>query len=88
MRRQFLFSGNVQGVGFRATARAAAEAFAVTGWVRNDPARTVTLEAQGDSREIDAFIAELSRRMGQNIRSVQAFDIPAVENEEAFRITY
>jgi acylphosphatase len=88
MRRQVLFSGNVQGVGFRAAARDAATAFAVTGWVRNDPARTVTLEAQGDSGEIDAFIAEISRRMGRNIHSVQVVDIPPVENEHAFRIDY
>src|SRR5262245_4151279 len=40
-RRQIRFHGRVQGVGFRVTARAIADEFAVSGWVRNEPDGTV-----------------------------------------------
>ncbi len=36
IRKHIIFSGCVQGVGFRWRARKAAEMYGVTGWVRND----------------------------------------------------
>lgn len=87
MRRRYVFAGRVQGVGFRATAVHVAHGFSVTGWVRNDPERTVTLETQGEPREIDRFIAELSLRMAKNIQSTSFLEVPAVNNEDAFVVT-
>lgn len=50
-----LYSGHVQGVGFRYAASQLAAAFDVCGSVRNLPDGRVELVAQGAAAEIDAF---------------------------------
>jgi acylphosphatase len=50
------YSGRVQGVGFRATARALAQRFAVAGWVRNLPDGRVALLAEGPAGEVERFL--------------------------------
>jgi acylphosphatase len=52
---QVLYSGHVQGVGFRYTARAVAAGFEVCGTVRNLPDGRVELIAEGLRDELDAF---------------------------------
>ena len=47
VRRRVLFSGRVQGVGFRYTTEAVASRFQVTGWVRNVRDGRVELVAEG-----------------------------------------
>ena len=54
-----LFSGRVQGVGFRYTAKTVATGFELTGTVRNLPDGRVELVAEGLRSELDAFRAEL-----------------------------
>jgi acylphosphatase len=62
-RRTVHFGGDVQGVGFRYTACRVAVQYEVTGYVRNLPDGRVEVVAEGPSQEIDAFLAELRRRM-------------------------
>jgi acylphosphatase len=50
-----LYSGYVQGVGFRYTARATAAGFEVAGTVRNLADGRVELVAEGERAELDAF---------------------------------
>jgi acylphosphatase len=50
-----LYSGLVQGVGFRYTAKTVAAGFEVTGAVRNLPDGRVKLIAEGDRAELEAF---------------------------------
>jgi len=50
-----LYSGQVQGVGFRYTVRSVAAGFDVTGTVRNLPGGEVELVAEGDQVELEAF---------------------------------
>ena len=50
-----LYSGSVQGVGFRYTARTVAAGFEVTGTVRNLPDGRVELIAEGPRDELEAF---------------------------------
>ena len=52
---QVLYSGNVQGVGFRYTAKLVATGFEVTGTVRNLPDGRVELIAEGTHEELEAF---------------------------------
>ena len=54
-RMQILYSGQVQGVGFRYTAKTAATGFEVTGIVRNLPDGRVELIAEGQRNELEAF---------------------------------
>ena len=54
-RLQILYSGHVQGVGFRYTAKSVARGFEVTGTVRNLPDGRVELVVEGEHSELDAF---------------------------------
>lgn len=47
IRKQYTFTGHVQGVGFRYSAQYLAQAIGVTGWVKNEWDGTVVMEAQG-----------------------------------------
>lgn len=61
MRRRYLISGRVQGVGFRYFVRRAAGRLGVTGWVRNLASGEVEAEGQGAKEVLDAFETELRR---------------------------
>ena len=52
---QILYSGHVQGVGFRYTVRTVAAGFEVMGTVRNLADGRVELTAEGVKTELDAF---------------------------------
>jgi len=52
---QIFYSGRVQGVGFRYTARSVASGFEVTGTVRNLADGRVELMAEGGRDELEAF---------------------------------
>lgn len=54
-RLQVLYSGSVQGVGFRYTARTVATGYEVAGTVRNLPDGRVELVAEGSHEELEAF---------------------------------
>lgn len=85
-RRRISYRGNVQGVGFRATARGIAKDWPVTGWVRNEPDGTVTLEVQGEAGAVEGMLAAVRARLAGNIRQETAMVIGVVEGEEEFRI--
>jgi acylphosphatase len=54
-RMQILYSGRVQGVGFRYTVKSLAAGFEVTGTVRNLPDGRVEMMAEGARAELTAF---------------------------------
>ena len=54
-RVRILYSGQVQGVGFRYTAKSAAAGFEVIGVVRNLPEGQVELLAEGTREELEGF---------------------------------
>ncbi len=54
-RLHLFYSGHVQGVGFRYTARMLAHGFELTGAVRNLPDGRVELVAEGERAELEAF---------------------------------
>jgi len=58
-RMTVLYSGRVQGVGFRYTAKTVATGFEITGTVRNLPDGRVELTAEGLRDELDAYRAAL-----------------------------
>jgi len=86
-RRLVLFTGTVQGVGFRYTVRRVSDGFAVTGYVRNLPNGQVEVLAEGDGDEIDAFIAAIEDRMGYYIRGATQRTSPATDEFDSFDIT-
>jgi acylphosphatase len=54
-RMRILYSGQVQGIGFRYTAKSVATGFMVTGTVRNLTGGRVELIAEGHREELSAF---------------------------------
>ncbi|HTX20899.1 MAG TPA: acylphosphatase [Candidatus Aquilonibacter sp.] len=58
-RLQIFYSGRVQGVGFRYTAKTVAAGFEVTGTIRNLPDGRVELVAEGTREELEAFRAAI-----------------------------
>ena len=67
VRKRVLYSGDVQGVGFRYTARGLARGFAVAGYVRSLPGGDVELVAEGEAAEVEKFLAAVARQMAGNI---------------------
>ena len=89
MAKQVFYAGDVQGVGFRATARALARRYpAVRGWVRNLSDGRVELLADGPADAVEAFLADLRACMAEHIRSEDVFDREPEESLEGFRISY
>lgn len=85
-RHRIIYIGKVQGVGFRATAASIAARFEVTGWVRNEPDRSVLLEVQGDDAEVAAFRDALRTRMTPNIKGETHAPAGEVQGEVGFEI--
>src|SRR5205085_2084332 len=56
-RVQVIVRGDVQGVGFRASAQAQARGLGLTGWVRNRADGTVELVAEGDAAAVERLLA-------------------------------
>ncbi len=80
-----LYSGRVQGVGFRATCHSIAARREVGGFVRNLADGRVELVVEGDDDEVRAVLAEVARAMSGNIReTVEAAEPPAGQSD--FRI--
>lgn len=88
VRRRFVFSGRVQGVGFRYQAMAAADAARITGWVRNEYDGTVTMEAQGTQRQIDDAITRIENGRYLRIYNIAVTALAVDPNERSFRIRY
>ncbi|SHI49276.1 acylphosphatase [Pseudobutyrivibrio xylanivorans] len=55
-----VFSGRVQGVGFRYKANYIADQYRLTGFVRNEFDGAVTVEVQGTEEEIYRFLKSLA----------------------------
>ena len=61
------YTGNVQGVGFRATAAEIARDYPVTGWVKNLPDGRVQLLAEGPADAVDKFLKAVRSHWEGNI---------------------
>ena len=88
IRRITAFGGRVQGVGFRYTACRVAERFAVTGYVKNLPDGRVEVLAEGEDREVEAYLQALQREMRQYIREVKAQEGFPTGKYDDFRVEY
>lgn len=77
--RRFLFSGKVQGVGFRYTAKELAEKYPVCGYVRNLPDGRVELVVQGRQEDVDGLVTDIRRYMGRYIREVDVAEVDRID---------
>jgi acylphosphatase len=87
MARVVYYAGDVQGVGFRATAaRLARRHPAVRGWVRNLPDGRVELLADGPAEAVEAFLADVRDRMAGHIETEEAVEREPGELPDGFRV--
>lgn len=88
MRKRLIFKGYVQGVGFRYTARMIANGYAVYGWVKNLPDGSVEMTAEGEAKEIRAFLKEIQQRLGSHVRETNEINEPETGEFVDFKIVY
>jgi acylphosphatase len=87
-RREVYYSGRVQGVGFRYTARSIARQFAVTGYVKNLPDGGVELVVEGRAEEIRAMLHAIRAEMGHYIHDVRETPCRATEGFSGFDVRF
>ena len=81
------YTGRVQGVGFRYTAKTVAMGFELTGQVRNLPDGRVELVAEGERAELEAFrLAILDAGLAGLIRDEQVTWCDAKNEFRGFEI--
>jgi len=86
--KHIIFTGRVQGVGFRFTARRAASRRQLTGFVRNVPNGTVEMLAQGRPEDIDDCIQDLKEYFAGYLRETKIVEIPPDPKHSDFKITF
>ncbi|CAN5783728.1 acylphosphatase [soil metagenome] len=86
-RTRIIFTGRVQGVGFRATACHLALSSNLTGWVRNESDGSVLLEVQGDFHNVEAFLANLRDAMKGRIKTESSLPTIPIDDDPPFRTT-
>jgi acylphosphatase len=89
MAKVVYYSGQVQGVGFRATAVSIARRHPnVRGWVRNLYDGRVELLADGTAEVVEAFLADVRRYMADYIQGEDVRDREPEEGLSGFRVRY
>lgn len=85
-RRIVLYSGRVQGVGFRYTATRLARKYPVAGYVRNLPNQQVELVVEGPEADLEPFLADVAHALRENIETAQVSIQPATGEFDGFDI--
>lgn len=86
--RHITFTGRVQGVGFRFTARRAASRRQLTGYVRNMPNGSVEMLAQGRPEDVDDCIQDIKEYFSGYIREANIQEIAPDPTYTDFQITF
>lgn len=87
VRRHVLFTGHVQGVGFRFTVRSLATDRPIAGWVRNLPDGRVEMVAESSPAELDRFVSAVQGAMRGHIRNMEVAESAATGEFHGFAIT-
>ena len=87
-RREVVFAGRVQGVGFRYTTRQIAGRFDVYGFVQNLADGRVLLVAEGEPDVVDEFVGAVADEMDGCITSSQHSQQPATGEFERFEVRF
>ena len=87
-RIEVLFSGHVQGVGFRYTALSISRSHVVAGFVRNLADGGVELVAEGEPSEVRAFVDNVKAEMTHYIRNATESLVPATGEFTGFSVRF
>jgi len=86
--KHIIFTGRVQGVGFRFTAFRIANRYKLTGFVRNCPGGTVEMLAQGSSDDIAHCIRDIEESFTGYVRETKIEQVPPDPQYTDFKITF
>ena len=86
--KHIVFSGRVQGVGFRFTAHRIAGRHQLTGYVRNLRDGTVEMLAQGKAEDIDECIRDIQESLPGYVRKVNIQEVTPDPRHRDFKITF
>ncbi|MBP3853591.1 MAG: acylphosphatase [Erysipelotrichaceae bacterium] len=86
IRKYYLFTGHVQGVGFRWHACNLARKYQLSGRVKNLCDGKVEAEVQGKESNIRDWLSGIYQDRYIQIEDIQVRDLPLVENEREFRV--
>jgi acylphosphatase len=88
VRRRVIYSGRVQGVGFRFTAASIAKRYPVAGYVRNLRDGTVELVLEGSSANVDAVLAQIADAFSGHIEGCRASEFTEAEQFTSFSVRH
>lgn len=83
IRKHILVHGRVQGVGFRYYTQGVARKLGILGWVRNRPDKTVEIDAQGEAKALNRFLAAV--RKGSSASRVDRIQTAEKKTTGSFR---
>jgi len=86
--RHIIFTGRVQGVGFRFTTLDLANRYRLTGFVRNCADDTVELVAQGQLEQIHDLLRDIQDKYKDYITETKINEIPFSSQFKDFKITF
>ena len=84
--KHLIFSGRVQGVGFRFMAHRIAMRYELSGYVRNVPGGKVEVLVQGDTKDIDNFVRDLQEAFA--VCDIGIENIPIDAEYDGFNIAF
>ena len=86
--KHIIFSGRVQGVGFRFTAHNIASRYRLVGWVRNLSDGTVEMVAQGKADDVSDCIRDISEFFSGYVKDSKIEEIRIDLRCTNFKITF
>jgi acylphosphatase len=86
--RHIIFSGKVQGVGFRNKASSIATGRQLTGYVRNLADGTVEMLVQGKAKDVDGCIKDIKESFRENIKETKINEVNYESRYTDFRELY
>lgn len=86
--KHIVFTGSVQGVGFRFTAFHVANRYQLTGWVCNCTGGGVEMVAQGRPDKIDDCIRDIQESFAGYVRETKIEEVPPDPKYKDFKITF
>lgn len=80
--------GNIHGVGFKAYIERCALEFNISGYVQNEEDGTMTIKANGEDRQIMAFMDKVKSGNGFSVVDFIAIEVLEPENLCDFKVIY
>ena len=82
------YSGKVQGIGFRYTARDIADSFKVCGWIKNLSDARVEILAEAEENILNNFLEQINQHFSRYIKEVNTEWQPASGEFHDFQIIF